>query len=104
MSPTLRLTVGSGLARAELLGRKGCLWEAATPCETPAELREAIGHLAGEPGLPRRGGRMRVVVTMGSPVVQVRSLRGLPPVRSPSFAPWSRRRRAATSGATANRW
>jgi hypothetical protein len=49
-------------------------------CDTPQALQDALTQLAGEPSLPRRRTPLGMTVAIGSPPLQVRKLRGLPPV------------------------
>jgi hypothetical protein len=75
----LRLRVGRESVRAELVRRGRVLWAGETTIEGPEDLQEAVAQLAAEPGLPSRPSRLTVEVD--TPVVQLRTLEGLPPVR-----------------------
>lgn len=79
MSRELQLRISRGLIRAEVIRRGKPIWAGEAPFESPAELSEAIAALAGEASLPSKVKRLRV--KLESPLVQLRSLPDLPPVR-----------------------
>jgi len=78
----MRLVIGSGTIRAE--ATIGSLWRAEAPYSSLAELADAIARLAAE--APRNGTRPRVAVLLERPLVQLRSLAELPPVKSKDLA------------------
>lgn len=78
MRRTLRLRLEGRLLRAELLGWSGPLWSGEIACDSPGALRQAIAQLIAEPTLPKRP--TRLTIELGSPLLQVRMLQGLPPV------------------------
>ncbi len=83
MRTTLRLHVGSGAARAELVRGTRVLWTGEARFATPGELEEAVSQLAAREALPARPGALRA--ELEPPLAQVRTLRGLPPVRAPQL-------------------
>lgn len=80
MKPVLTVVLGAGQARAELRRGASVLWAAESPVTAPDELREAVAQLAAGQSMPVRAGRIRVEI--GAPVLQLRTLHGLPPVRA----------------------
>lgn len=79
----IRLRISRSLIRAEVAGH-GQPWIAEAAFETPGELSDAIARLAAE--APRNGKRVRMLVALDSPIVQLRSLADLPPVRRGDLA------------------
>jgi hypothetical protein len=79
VSKRLLLRVGAGRLQAELISRGQVIWAAETDFGSSDELEEAIATLAGE--LPS-GQRARADVVLLPPMLQLRHLRGIPPVRS----------------------
>ncbi len=80
MSGTLQLRIGHGTVRAEVARRGKRVWAGEATFAEPIQLGEAIAGLAGESTLPAKTLRLRVVLEL--PVVQVRLLHDLPPVRA----------------------
>jgi Tfp pilus assembly protein PilN len=80
VKPVLTLALNAGQARAELKRGANVLWAAESPVVAPDELREAVAQLAAGQSMPLRARRIRV--ELGAPVVQLRTLHGLPPVRT----------------------
>ncbi len=76
----LRLRLGRATARAELVRRGKVLWAGEAPFTTPEELEEAVSQLAAAEDLPSRPAAIRV--ELEPPLAQLRTLRGLPPVRT----------------------
>ena len=74
----IRLTVSRALIHAEVSG-PGEPWAAEATFATPAELADAIARLAAE--APRNGKRVRMTVALEPPLVQLRNLADLPPVK-----------------------
>jgi hypothetical protein len=74
----LLLRVGGAMVRAELLSRSKVVWAGEAQFNTPEDLEEAVSQLAGADGPPTQPRRLRV--ELAAPLVQVRTLRGLPPV------------------------
>ncbi len=79
----IHLRVSRSLVRAEVLG-PGAPWAAEAAFATPGELADAIARLAAE--APRNGKRVRMTVALEPPLVQVRSLADLPPVKPADLA------------------
>jgi hypothetical protein len=79
VSRHLRLRVGSGRLQAELISHGQVTWAAEADFDSADELEEAIATLAGELP-PGRGVRADVVLL--PPMLQLRHLHGIPPVRS----------------------
>jgi hypothetical protein len=79
MKATLVLRVGQGTIDAQLMRRRRVLWVGAAPYTVPDDIVQAIAQLAGEATLPIRPTGLQV--TIEPPLVQIRMLRGLPPVR-----------------------
>ena len=75
----IHLVVSRGLIRAEV-----ATWAAEAPFATPAELADAIARLAAE--APRNGKRVRMTVSLETPLAQVRTLNDLPPVKATDLA------------------
>jgi hypothetical protein len=71
------------MARAELRDRGKLVWAGETRFETPEELEAVVKQLAEADGLPLRTAALGV--ELESPLVQLRTIRGLPPVRSPEL-------------------
>lgn len=84
MRPTLHLRVSPGVLRAELRRRAVVGWAAEAPFGDADELAAAIAALAVEAPALRRASR--VDVTIDAPLVQLRTLHDLPPVRSRGLA------------------
>ena len=80
MKAVLAVRVGAGSARAELTRGTRVLWAAESAFASPGELREAIAQLTAGESMPVRVTRLRV--ELGAPLVQVRTLHDLPPVRA----------------------
>ena len=78
----LRLRISPGLIRAEAVHRQGIVWAGESAYDEPASLTEAVAQLAVAPTVPCRS----VTVTLLQPLVQLRTIHGLPPVRSPVLA------------------
>ena len=101
MRPVLHCTVLPGAIRAELRVRARVEWAAEASWNDTAELRAAVAELAARTELPvaSRAVHFQVDATL----VQLRSLRGMPPVsarqlvRLVSLTPHRYFRRAATS-------
>lgn len=75
--PVLHLEVAPAQLTIVARERDREVWAAATTYTAPADLAEAIGHLAAEaPAVCRR-----LIVTLIPPVVQFRTIPGLPPVK-----------------------
>jgi hypothetical protein len=74
----LHLRVAAGHVRAHAVRRGRQVWAGEASFQSPAELSEVIAELAGE---ARLGKRPWVGVTLEPPLVQLRTLRDLPPVR-----------------------
>ena len=79
MSGRLHLRIGRGMVSARAVQRRRIVWAAEAPFTDPEDLREVIAQLAGEESLPIRLASMRV--KLESPLAQVRTLEGLPPVK-----------------------
>jgi len=79
---TLRLVVLPGSIRVETTA--GAPWQAEASFDSVPELADAIARLAAE--APRNRIRSRVSVLLERPLVQVRALDGLPPVRPQDLA------------------
>ena len=78
------LTVGETSLEAECWRGRRLLWTAQAEYASPSDLEPAVARLASEAG---RGPRpRRLEVRLSKPVVQLRALRDLPPVR-PSMLP-----------------
>jgi hypothetical protein len=78
VSLALRVRIGRGTLRAERLRRGAVVWAAEAGYGGPDEVEAAMVELLAEEG--GRGAR-RILVELDPPVVQVRTLTGLPPVR-----------------------
>jgi hypothetical protein len=76
--------VAPGVLRAELRRRGSASWAAETSFADPDELAAAIGALPSEAPAIRRACRLEVDIE--PPLLQVRTLRGLPPVRGRALA------------------
>jgi hypothetical protein len=76
----LTVMLAGGQARAELKRGASVLWAAESAVAAPDELREAVAQLAAGHSMPVRADRM--LVELGAPLVQLRTLHGLPPVRA----------------------
>jgi hypothetical protein len=79
MRTTLRLRVGTAAAHAELVRGRRVLWTGEARFATPQELEEAVSQLATQETLPARPAVLQV--ELEPPLAQIRTLRGLPPVR-----------------------
>ena len=77
-SSTLQLTVGASVIRAAVMGRDRADWTAECAWESETELMDSIARLAAELPGPCR----RVTVSLEPPLVQLRTIRDLPPVRA----------------------
>lgn len=84
MRPTLRLQVTRGTLRAELRRRSAVAWAGEAAFGDADELAAAIGALVIEAPVLRRAGAVEVVVE--PPLVQLRTLSDLPPVRARALA------------------
>ena len=73
----LRLRIAPGVIHAEASLRRELVWVGEAPFDDPAGLSGAIAALAAAPSVPCR----RLVVTIAPPLVQLRTIAGLPPVR-----------------------
>jgi hypothetical protein len=78
----LRLTIGDVLLRAEAVHHGAVTWAAEARYESLAMLTDVVARLAAEPARPCT----RLVVTLAPPVVQLRTLRDLPPVAPAALA------------------
>ncbi|HEU4648240.1 MAG TPA: hypothetical protein VFS33_04210 [Gemmatimonadales bacterium] len=84
MRPRLLVRVGRGVVRAEVVKAGVATWAAEGAFRCERELEEALGALAGEATLAPR---IRTAhVELERPLVQVRHLHDLPPVRSGALA------------------
>jgi len=75
----MRLRVGRGRARAELVGGGAALWAAEVEFASVGELGVAVAALLVRDDLPARPGAVRFEIE--PPLAQLRTLGGLPPVR-----------------------
>lgn len=80
MRARLKLRVGQGMARAELVRGSAVLWAGEAPFASLAELEHAVSQLAAREPLPVRPAALDA--ELEPPLVQLRTLRGLPPVRA----------------------
>lgn len=80
MKPRLRLRIGAHVVQAELVKRGRVLWAAEASHAGPHDLAETIAQLVAEPGMPSHS--TRIHVELAPPIVQLRTLEGLPPVRA----------------------
>lgn len=80
MRPRLRLRIGAQVVQAELVRRGRVLWAAEASHAGPHDLAETIAQLVAEPGMPSHS--TRIHVELAPPIVQLRTLEGLPPVRA----------------------
>jgi len=78
----LRLRIGPTTVRAEAHHRGGVTWAGAAAYGSLDDLTDAIARLAAEPAEHCR----RVVVALERPVLQLRTLRDLPPVKERELA------------------
>ena len=78
----LRLRVGRETLRAEAVQRSTVIWSAESVYAGLTDLSDAIAFLAAEP--PRPCGRL--VVALERPLVQLRTLTDLPPVKPEALA------------------
>jgi len=78
----LVLRIGPSTLRAQILRRGTVIWSAEATYADLHELSDAITRLAAEP--PRRC--KQVLATLEHPPVQLRTLRGLPPVKPRALA------------------
>jgi hypothetical protein len=78
--PRLRLRIGAQAVQAELVRRGRVLWAAEASHAGTHDLAETIAQLVAEPGMPAHSARVYVELT--PPIVQLRTLEGLPPVRA----------------------
>lgn len=79
----IHLRISRSRIHAEVSGR-GTPWAAEAGFATPAELADAIARLAAE--APRNGKRVHMTVVLEPPLVQVRTLADLPPVKAADLA------------------
>jgi hypothetical protein len=79
MRTVLRLRIESARVHAEAVRRGRVVWAGEAEHGGPGDLAEVIAQLAAEPGVPARVSGLRVELL--PPVVQLRTLEGLPPVR-----------------------
>lgn len=77
--PLARLLVRSGGARVELLRRGRVTWAAEAAVAEPRDLAEALGQMVSESAELRSAHRL--VAELEPPLVQLRTLESLPPVR-----------------------
>lgn len=84
MKPTLRLQVTRGILRAELRRRTTVAWAGEAAFGDADQLSAAIGALVVEAPVLRCAGAVEVVVE--PPLVQLRTLNDLPPVRTRALA------------------
>jgi hypothetical protein len=80
VSLKLNLEVGKGLVRATIVRRKRTVWVGEAPFTTLDDLQSAIAQLASDKSLPGRPTATRIELQV--PMVQVRTLANLPPVRA----------------------
>lgn len=80
MKPVLAIRIGAGSARAELVRGSRVLWAAESAFTSPDDLRLALAQLVAGESMPQRAAELRVEI--GPPLVQVRTLHDLPPVRA----------------------
>lgn len=78
----IHLRISRSTIRAEVKGPAS--WAAEAAFDTPAELADVIARLAAE--APRNGKHPRGSVVLERPLVQVRTLRDLPPVKPRDLA------------------
>jgi hypothetical protein len=83
VKPLLRLRVRPDGAQAELSRRQTVRWSGTVAYENAEEMGAAIRDLLTGGTLPERPGVLDVEIE--KPLVQVRSLRGLPPVSTPKL-------------------
>lgn len=79
MTTTLVLRVGGEGLEARLMRRGRVLWTGAAPGRQLEDLIESVTQIAADVSLPARPSCLQVILE--PPLVQVRILRGLPPVR-----------------------
>lgn len=79
----ISLRISRSSVRAEVAGA-GSPWTAEAPFANPAELADAIARLAAE--APRNSKRVHMAVALEVPLVQVRALADLPPVKPHDLA------------------
>lgn len=79
----ISLRVSRVTIHAEVVG-PGAPWAAEAPFASPAELADAIARLAAE--APQNGRRVRMIVALEPPLVQLRTLTDLPPVNPADLA------------------
>ena len=75
----LLVRIGRGSVRAELNRSGTIVWAAESSYDTEADLLSVLSSLGAEPGLVGRTQRARI--ELGHPLVQLRTLTELPPVR-----------------------
>jgi hypothetical protein len=80
----VRLAIGAATVEAEVLHRGKSVWKGSAAHAGPGDLATVIAHLAGESA--PLSGKPVVRVELLPPVVQVRTLAGLPPVRRRALA------------------
>jgi hypothetical protein len=83
VSAVLRLRIGRGTVAAKAVRGHHMVWAGSAVFESPDDLREAIAQLAAEESLPVRLRGLRV--KLETPLVQIRTLEHLPPVRGPAL-------------------
>jgi hypothetical protein len=81
----VRLAIGAATVEAEVLHRGNPVWRASADHAGPDDLANAIAQLASAEGAPLSG-RAVARVELLPPVVQMRTLAGLPPVRGRALA------------------
>lgn len=84
MRRTLRLRIGRDTVRADLSSRGRILWSAEAGHAGPVDLVEVLTRLTAE--LPASRKPSRVSVELDPPLVQIRTLGDLPPVRDSALA------------------
>lgn len=79
MSAALHLRIARDTVSAKVVRRRRIVWAAEGAFNSPEDLRALIIQLASEGSLPARPASLRVKLEV--PLVQLRTLEGLPPVR-----------------------
>lgn len=80
---TLVIRVGKGTMRAEVVRGRSVVWVAESGFVSREDLAAALGALGQEPAATDRSRAARV--ELEGPIVQVRTLQDLPPVRRPAL-------------------
>ncbi len=83
MSRPLVVRIELGRVLAECAGRKGAAWRAEATYADPADLTRTLSTLLR--GAPARPRVRRLLALVAPPLVQLRTLGGLPPVRTPAL-------------------